>query len=257
MQGAQLMSENIKMQGTQLQPIKFNPISPSGKRGHLYKGASMLQLSSKIPRQQALEDAMVLRSIPYDAKISKLMTLKQDSAKVVTFRSDEDPALSIRANSEPLPMRPAVRLKTVYAATSVSYNRLDTLQWCHNGHDGVSNHQPYDCLINRLFRRRSKTTSKLRFTGLRARNLPVIGEFPAQRASNAENVSIWWRHHEYLWTDLHIEVRTIWMTFSKEFSKGKVCVFWYTFLWNVFLCIQSTEISIGLGTDLATNTPSH
>ena len=21
------------------------------------------------------------------------------------------------------------------------------------------------------------------------------GEFPAQRASNAENVSIWWRHH--------------------------------------------------------------
>ena len=24
---------------------------------------------------------------------------------------------------------------------------------------------------------------------------PVIGEFPAQRASYAENVSIWWRHH--------------------------------------------------------------
>ena len=28
-----------------------------------------------------------------------------------------------------------------------------------------------------------------------ARNSPVTGEFPAQRASNAENVSIWWRHH--------------------------------------------------------------
>ena len=26
------------------------------------------------------------------------------------------------------------------------------------------------------------------------------GEFPAQRASNAENVSIWWRHHEILLT---------------------------------------------------------
>ena len=26
-------------------------------------------------------------------------------------------------------------------------------------------------------------------------NTPVVGEFPAQRASNAENVSIWWRHH--------------------------------------------------------------
>ena len=24
------------------------------------------------------------------------------------------------------------------------------------------------------------------------------GEFPVQMASNAENVSIWWRHHEYL-----------------------------------------------------------
>ena len=26
-------------------------------------------------------------------------------------------------------------------------------------------------------------------------NLPVTGEFPAQRANSAENVSIWWRHH--------------------------------------------------------------
>ena len=32
-------------------------------------------------------------------------------------------------------------------------------------------------------------------TGLCEGNLPVTGELPAQRASNAENVSIWWRHH--------------------------------------------------------------
>ena len=63
------------------------------------------------------------------------------------------------------------------------------LLWRHNGHDSVSNHQPYDCLLNQLFRHRSKKTSKLRVTGLCA------GEFPAQMASNAENVSIWWRHH--------------------------------------------------------------
>ena len=31
-----------------------------------------------------------------------------------------------------------------------------TLQWRHNGRDGVSNYQPLDCLLNRLFRRRSK-----------------------------------------------------------------------------------------------------
>ena len=41
-----------------------------------------------------------------------------------------------------------------------------TLQWRHNERDGVSNHQPHDCLIDRLFRRRSKKISKLRVTGL-------------------------------------------------------------------------------------------
>ena len=58
-----------------------------------------------------------------------------------------------------------------------------------------SNHQPHYCLLNRLFRRRSKKTSTIRVTGLCARNSPVTGEFPAQMASNAENVSIWWCHH--------------------------------------------------------------
>ena len=68
------------------------------------------------------------------------------------------------------------------------------LQWDHNGRDGVSNHQLHGCLLNRLLRRRSKKTSKLRGTGFCVGNLPVTGEFPAQKANNAENVSIWWRH---------------------------------------------------------------
>ena len=65
-----------------------------------------------------------------------------------------------------------------------------TLQWRHNGRGSVSNHQLYDCLLNRWFRRRSKKTSKLRVTGLCAGNSPGTG----QMASNAENGSIWWRH---------------------------------------------------------------
>ena len=72
-----------------------------------------------------------------------------------------------------------------------------TLRWRHNERDSVSNHQPHDCLLNRLFRRRSKKTSKLRATALCAGNSQGTCEFPAQRASNAENVSIWWRHHEW------------------------------------------------------------
>ena len=72
---------------------------------------------------------------------------------------------------------------------------FESLQWRHNGHDVGSNHQRLDCLLNRLFRRRSKKNSKLRINGLCEGNSPVTGVFPAQRASNAENVSIWWRRH--------------------------------------------------------------
>ena len=47
-----------------------------------------------------------------------------------------------------------------------------TLQWRHNGRDSVSNRQPHDCLLNRLFRRSSKKTSKLRVTRRCAGNSP-------------------------------------------------------------------------------------
>ena len=72
---------------------------------------------------------------------------------------------------------------------------LSPLRWRHNDHAGVSNHQPHGCLLNRLFRRKSKKTSKLRVTSLCVGNSPGTGEFPSQMASFAENVSIWWRHH--------------------------------------------------------------
>ena len=52
------------------------------------------------------------------------------------------------------------------------------LRWRHNDHASVSNHQPHGCLLNRLFRRKSKKTSKLRVTGLCAGNSPGTGEFP-------------------------------------------------------------------------------
>ena len=55
--------------------------------------------------------------------------------------------------------------------------------------------QPHHCFLNCLVKCKSKKTSKLHITGLCARNSPVAGEFPAQMASNVENVSIWWRHH--------------------------------------------------------------
>ena len=79
-----------------------------------------------------------------------------------------------------------------------------SLRWRHNGRDSVSNHQPRHCLLSLLFRRRSKKTSKLRVTGLCAGISPGTGEFPAHVATNAENVSIWWRHHVLIWRVLLI-----------------------------------------------------
>ena len=55
-----------------------------------------------------------------------------------------------------------------------------SLQWRHNGHDSVSNHQPHDCFLNRLFRHRSKKTSKLHVTGLCTGTSSEAGEFPAK-----------------------------------------------------------------------------
>ena len=79
-------------------------------------------------------------------------------------------------------------------------NHAGSLQWRYDGRDGVSNHQRLDCLLNRLFRRRTikNKTSKLRVTGLCEGNSMVTGEFPAQMVGNAENVSIWWHHHDNL-----------------------------------------------------------
>ena len=57
-----------------------------------------------------------------------------------------------------------------------------------------------------------RKTSKLLVTGICAGNSTVTGEFPAQRCSNTESVSNWWRHHVYeidKWSELIIEVHVL------------------------------------------------
>ena len=51
-------------------------------------------------------------------------------------------------------------------------DRRSSLQWRHKERSGVWNHRRLDCLLNRLFRRRSKKTSKLRVTGFCDWNSP-------------------------------------------------------------------------------------
>ena len=141
-----------------------------------------------------------------------------------------------------------------------------TLRWRHNDHAGVSNHQPHGCLLNRLFRLKSKITSKLRVTGLCAGNSPGTGEFPAQMASYAENVSIWWRHDEYILhdrfpgheiTNAPVPVNQSWWiwlsplpldkmaaisqtTFSNTFLWMKILYLDSNFHWSLFLRVQLT-----------------
>ena len=131
---------------------------------------------------------------------------------ICCFNSDalaQEIAYSPQRNREIIVDQAVLELTTFrlkqHRQLSVVAKLPEPLHWRLNNHDGVSNHQPHGCLLNRLFRRRSKKTSKLRVTGLCAGNSPGpvkkcgeftgAGEFPAQRASNAENVSVSWRHH--------------------------------------------------------------
>ena len=95
-----------------------------------------------------------------------------------------------------------------------------TLQWRHNQRNGVINHRHHGCLIDRLFRHRSKKTLKHRVTGLC--NSPVTGVFPMQMVSNAGKcfhliTSSW------LWSRNHVSVTPIRENlisiFSRYFSK--------------------------------------
>ena len=72
------------------------------------------------------------------------------------------------------------------------------ITWRHDDHDGVSNHQPLGCLLNLLFRRKIKENIKAQRPWPLCGEFTGAGEFPAQKASYAENVSIWWRRHVLL-----------------------------------------------------------
>ena len=56
-------------------------------------------------------------------------------------------------------------------------------------------------------------------TGLCAGNSPATGEFPAQMASDAENVSIWWRHY-ILSMASHLFGAIIWTNAAGSLSGG-------------------------------------
>ena len=96
-----------------------------------------------------------------------------------------------------------------------------TLQIRHDESEGVSNHELRDCLLNHLFMAQIKENSQLRVTGL--------CEFPEQMASNADNVSIWRRHHEWLaaikhWILIYVSRVHFCIFFKEWFRRGNSVV---------------------------------
>ena len=69
-----------------------------------------------------------------------------------------------------------------------------SLHWRHNGRDGFSNRLPRDCLLNRLFRRRSNKTSKLRVIVLFAGNSPVTHTNGQLRGKCFHSMTSSWAH---------------------------------------------------------------
>ena len=88
------------------------------------------------------------------------------------------------------------------------------LQWRHNEHDSISNHQPHDCLLNCLFRCRSKKTSKLRATGFCVGNSPVTSKFHLFPFDGIIMESF-----AHLWTDICFVSKTMWWYYLYIFAK--------------------------------------
>ena len=89
-------------------------------------------------------------------------------------------------------------------------------------------------------RRRSKKTSTLRVTGLCEENSSVTGEFPAQRTSDTENVSVWWRHH--VW-DSHCRDKTV-VRQSYLYNGNLILVSQHLYIQTCPWLINMTSVSV-------------
>ena len=93
----------------------------------------------------------------------------------------------------------------------------------YNERDGVSNNRPLSCLLNHLFRRRSKNASTFRLTGLCKGNR----WFPTTRGKYCGKYFhlIWWRHHvfgfDWLFKPCNVTFfiikKTPWLKFHAKF----------------------------------------
>ena len=127
--------------------------------------------------------------------------------------------------------------------TFLAYQWHMLLHWRYNGRDGVSKHQRLDCLLNHLWVEIEENIKA-------PRHWPVTSRFPSLKTNNAENVSIWWRHHA-----LH-QVRRQCILLSKLGVHGK-CFHLMTSSWGLrmrrwcrfpsLICFSEVRLEITVG----------
>ena len=117
----------------------------------------------------------------------------------------------------------------IYSSCSDHEWTLSTFGWIWTRSDLV--HMYFHCnpitvtsqwLPWRLKSPAPKKTSKPALLALCEGNSPVTGEFPAQKASNAEKASIWWRHHA-------IEAWDKWVAFCGPFQMQFLCICYFLY----------------------------
>ena len=87
------------------------------------------------------------------------------------------------------------------------FDMAHTLQWRYIEHDGVSNHQRRDCLLNRLFKSRTKKISKLRVTGFCEGNSPV---------------AVYWQCSKFCWNETSWRIKlSVWQQPTRVYKRGK------------------------------------
>ena len=91
--------------------------------------------------------------------------------------------------------RSTMEIQNMASQLLFPYTTGRALPWRQNEQNHILNHWRLECLLNCLLRGTPKKTSKLRVNGMCEENPPVTSGLTSQRASNAVNVSIWWRHH--------------------------------------------------------------
>ena len=134
---------------------------------------------------------------------------------------DQDDFMEMFLHSQSV-MLPICFSKWRDAILFLLYFTTTSLQWRHNGRNGVLNHQPhgfYSTVYSGADQRKHQSSVSPAFVwGIR--RSPVNS--PQKMASNAVNVSIWWRHHDRGLNKLGIIAPA---KFWIEFSWMKIVVF--------------------------------